>query len=460
MQQVGTRWVCAFREGALKKATNRAGDSWQLLARIADEREYYLERWTLRMREAGYLQHTTAKRADCLQALDEFMEPVRKHLEKDATVPDFPRLLRHEGEWGRALIESARRHRMRGVNAELFLGCFKTFIHSLLDVVERLDGPYEAKVQARRIIRLYGDALEVLYVADWTRTLPDIAAQRLDEANRLLTLEKCRFENILNSTSDLILVVGSDGVVSNVNMAVREVIPGEAVLGVPIWDCLALEGRSMEELVRYYPVGMASETSPFGSDTVYHMRITPLSSVSLASDEFMIMLTNVTAQAIQRETLERIVSERTEALRREKEQLEEMNITLRNVLQSIDRERDKLLGGVAAKIDSFVLPALERIESEDDASIRKGYVTVVRDQLARLAPGSGSADPLLLKLTPMESRVSQFIQAGHASKDIAHSLNLSLETVQTHRKNIRRKLGLHGKSVSLYAHLKTMGARN
>ena len=431
---------------------------WELLTGIVEEKDYYLERWTLRMKEAGYLQHTTAKRLDCLQALDDFMAPIRGHLKQNGRVPEFPWLLQHEGEWARLLIESARRHRMRGINAELFLGCFKTFIHSLLDVVERLNGSYESKVRVRRLIRLYGDALEVLYVADWTQTLPELTAQKLDEANRLLTLEKCRFENILNSTSDLIFVVGSDGVVSNVNMAVREVIPEEEVVGKPIWNSLALEGRSIEEISKFYPVDVSSEISPFDDGMIYHLQINPLNSVSLASDELMIMLTNVTAQAMQRETLERIVSERTEDLRKEKEQLEEMNITLRNVLQSIDREREELLNGVSSKINNLVLPALDRIESEDDASIRKGYVTVVRDQLARLAPGSTSFDPLLLKLTPMENKVCQFVQAGHASKDIAHSLNLSLETVQTHRKNIRRKLGLHGKSVSLYAHLKTIEA--
>jgi DNA-binding CsgD family transcriptional regulator len=212
----------------------------------------------------------------------------------------------------------------------------------------------------------------------------------------------------------------------------------------------------MEDLLMYYYVGISCEMSPFDNDVVYRMQINPIGSVSMASDEYTIMLSNITTHAIQRETLERVVSERTEDLRREKEHLQEMNITLRNVLQSIDREREQLLSEVSSKVNNLVLPALERIESESDGAIRKSYVTVARDQLARLAPGGGSSDPMLLKLTHMEMRVCQFIQSGYSSKDIATSLNLSLETVQTHRKNIRRKLGLHGKTVALYAHLKTM----
>lgn len=441
----------------MKNRSARQKHYWDMVGALDGEEEYFLERWSVRMEQAGYLEHTTAKRNDCLLALNDFLAPMRGHWAKGVTTPDFSWLIRHEDDWGGRQIESARRHRMRGITADMYLGCFKTFIHSLLDVIDIMEGSYESKVQARRHVKLYGDALEVLFVRDWTRTLPDIAARKLDEANRLLTLEKCRYENILDSTSDLILVVGSDGRVAKVNKAVEAAAPGRDAVGRPVWEVLAMEGQSLEDLLKYYPVGVSCETSPFDNDSVYRMQITPIGNVSMASDEYMIMLTNVTAHAVQRETLERVVSERTEALRREKEHLEEMNITLRNVLQSIDRERDELLREVSAKVDNQVLPALDRIENEEDAVIRRGYVTVAKDQLARLAPGSSTTDPLLLKLTHMETRVCQFIQAGYPSKDIASSLNISLETVQTHRKNIRRKLGLHGRSVSLYAHLKTQG---
>lgn len=442
----------------MKSSGGKQNNYWDMITSLVAEEEFFLERWSVRMEQAGYLEHTTAKRDDCLLALNDFLDPMRQHRDMGFATPEFSWLIRHEDHWGRRQIESARRHRMRGITADMYLGCFKTFIHSLVDVIEKLEGSYESRVQARRHIKLYGDALEVLFVRDWTRTLPDLATRKLDEANRLLTLDKCRYENILDSTSDLILVVDSAGTVTKVNKAVEAVASGRDVQGVPVWEALSMEGQSMEDMLKYYPVGISCETSPFESETVYRMQITPIGNVSMASDEYMIMLTNVTAHALQRETLERVVSERTEALRREKEQLEEMNITLRNVLQSIDRERASLLNEVSAKVSSQVLPALERIENEQDPAIRKGYVTVARDQLSRLAPGSATADSMLLKLTHMETRVCQFVQAGYASKDIAESLSISLETVQTHRKNIRRKLGLHGKSVSLYAHLKTKGS--
>lgn len=404
-------------------------NGYETLLRLGEaDQDYFLERWSIRMEAAGYLQHTTAKRVDCLVALKEFLQPVLADIESGEIPADFSVLLRRDSGWERFLIESSRRHRARGITFDMFLGCFKTFIYSLLDVIEVMDVEYARKVDARRLIRRYGDAIEVLYLQDWIRIFPEFSVDRLDDMNRLLTLEKCRFENILNATSDLILVVDGSGLVVNINAAVKALMDETQALDRPVWEVLALEGDSVEELLRYYPVGITCELAPFGESSIYRMQINPLKSVSLASDQYIFVLTNMTTQAMQRQTLERIVDEKTEDLRKEKAQLEEMNITLRNVLKSVGREHEEHASNLAAKVNTLVLPALERIESENDLAIRKGYITVVKDQLTRLLPRDTGGMPLLLKLTQMEMKVCQFIQSGHSNKDIADLLNLSVET--------------------------------
>ena len=46
-------------------------------------------------------------------------------------------------------------------------------------------------------------------------------------------------------------------------------------------------------------------------------------------------------------------------------------------------------------------------------------------------------------LTPREREILQFLVEGRSNKDIAGQLNLSLYTVETHRKNLQTKLNLH-----------------
>lgn len=51
--------------------------------------------------------------------------------------------------------------------------------------------------------------------------------------------------------------------------------------------------------------------------------------------------------------------------------------------------------------------------------------------------------PVNKQLTPKENEVLGLVGEGKASKQIAQALNLSVFTVNNHRKHICQKLGLH-----------------
>lgn len=67
------------------------------------------------------------------------------------------------------------------------------------------------------------------------------------------------------------------------------------------------------------------------------------------------------------------------------------------------------------------------------------YSAGLARQLARPVP------PALL-LTPREREVLQCIATGKSNKHIARDMNLSVRTVETHRLNIKRKLGIEGQA--------------
>jgi DNA-binding NarL/FixJ family response regulator len=51
-----------------------------------------------------------------------------------------------------------------------------------------------------------------------------------------------------------------------------------------------------------------------------------------------------------------------------------------------------------------------------------------------------------LKLSPSEKDIARLIAEGKTTKEIAHHKNLSFHTINTHRKNIFRKLGINSSS--------------
>jgi DNA-binding NarL/FixJ family response regulator len=71
------------------------------------------------------------------------------------------------------------------------------------------------------------------------------------------------------------------------------------------------------------------------------------------------------------------------------------------------------------------------------------YVLTFEQHDAAEAPISYAATPSPPHLTDREREVLQLIAEGHRSKEIAARLRIAVPTVETHRRQIMAKLGLH-----------------
>jgi len=144
-----------------------------------------------------------------------------------------------------------------------------------------------------------------------------------------------------------------------------------------------------------------------------------------------------------------------EHLQEKKTEVREKEIALKQVIQSVEEDRKEMREQLTDQVKKQMLPALERLTSSDTHEAREGYKAVIEDQLADIASdSSGALDYELLRLSPREMEVCQLIQLGRSGKEIAQLLSMSFETVQTHRKNIRKKLELRGKRISLHMFLR------
>jgi PAS domain S-box-containing protein len=142
-------------------------------------------------------------------------------------------------------------------------------------------------------------------------------------------------------------------------------------------------------------------------------------------------------------------------LKNEKVLTEEVNITLRNVLKNIQGEQQGLADKLSHKIANDLLPVLNKIRSAASDDVRNGYIDFLGELLASLTKGSDTEiDFALHRLSKTEMKICKFILAGFSSKEICATMNLAFDTIQTHRKNIRKKLGLAGSAnISLHGYL-------
>jgi len=132
---------------------------------------------------------------------------------------------------------------------------------------------------------------------------------------------------------------------------------------------------------------------------------------------------------------------------------------IRVVILSMHRDETYVLRSLRAGARGYVLK--ESAEGELIAAIRavmagKSYFSprvslmLQAEHIERLRAKSLD-DPYEL-LTEREREVLQMIAEGNSNKDVAARLFLSVLTVETHRKRILEKLGLHGTAeVMLYA---------
>lgn len=166
--------------------------------------------------------------------------------------------------------------------------------------------------------------------------------------------------------------------------------------------------------------------------------------VSIASDVlFQIVFHDISSHV----TLE-------QDLQRKDAVVEGMNLALRHVIRSVHEERREMKDELVQQVKDQVLPALERIADEDSSDMRQNYKAVIEDQLGEMSEGTPAPlDNLLIRLTPREMEICRLIALGRKTREICDLLQISFETMQTHRKNIRRKLGLTGQGISLYVFL-------
>jgi PAS domain S-box-containing protein len=148
-----------------------------------------------------------------------------------------------------------------------------------------------------------------------------------------------------------------------------------------------------------------------------------------------------------------------EELKARTHELAEMNSALRLVLQKTQEERLDAEKRVTNAFEDTLRPILGRLKLTKLASPSAAYVKLLDEALTKLASvGIAGLLDLQHKLSPSESQVAGLILQGHRTKEIAEILLLSRRTIESHRKKIRRKLGLQRSKTNLRNYLSSLNS--
>jgi PAS domain S-box-containing protein len=133
-----------------------------------------------------------------------------------------------------------------------------------------------------------------------------------------------------------------------------------------------------------------------------------------------------------------------------KEKQKDNEAALRVLLDLRERDKTTFESRTADALTESVLPYLYKLQQGCLDAVQALLLdTVIENVRSLMASHSLGMANIFLRLTPTEMQIAELVRKGLTGKEIAVQLSLSLATVNTHRRNMRKRLGLNKKKINL-----------
>ena len=274
-------------------------------------------------------------------------------------------------------------------------------------------------------------------------------------------------QTILNSLSAHVAILDENGFILETNLAWKQFAEANQIRMRPdtlkvnyLEICDSADGYSadesssvargirdviagrVEEFVMDYPCHSPTEKRWF------YMRVTR--AAGTGPQRIVVSHENITALKV----AEELSRQSEKALWLEKQKLEDANTALKVLLQQREKDQRQMEADVLENVRRMVTPLVERLRrmplpvraQKILASLEQRLEELTQPFLRRLS----NAESVL---TPQEIEVAALIREGRRSKEIAALMNLSLTTINFHRRNLRRKLNLRNSRINLHTYL-------
>jgi PAS domain S-box-containing protein len=310
--------------------------------------------------------------------------------------------------------------------------------------------------------RTFWALYEIQYIRTRGRiTGASVVLYNVDERKRaLMALEESeqRFRRLVETMNEGLIILDSEGRLTYVNKHLEEIsgFSTEELVGRKIQDFLSPEAS------RYvYRRITGQDKNPRRSFEMTWKRKSGEQRYSIISPQVLpgakdgasgsfAIITDITAK----KKAENAVRRRERELQNKNAQLEEMNTALRTLVNLREHDKSEIENRISANLQQLVAPLIEKLQNSGLKDRQKIYTKLLSAYLDEITSSFNQIpSPHLLVLTPAEIEVANLVKHGRTTKEIASLMNISARTVDMHRLNIRRKLGLHKKGTNLRSFL-------
>jgi PAS domain S-box-containing protein len=149
--------------------------------------------------------------------------------------------------------------------------------------------------------------------------------------------------------------------------------------------------------------------------------------------------------------------EREKELEEQSKKLDESNVALRVLLRRVETDKREVENDVLLNVKDLIFPYIDKLKKTGLNSLQSSYINVILANLQDVI--SSFPSHLSIKysdLTPSEIQIASLIKQGKSTKEVSEVLGLSPRTIETHRRNMRKKLGIRSHGTNLRTYLSTM----
>ncbi|MFO7559124.1 MAG: PAS domain S-box protein [Desulfobacterales bacterium] len=292
----------------------------------------------------------------------------------------------------------------------------------------------------------------------------DISKRR--EAEEALRKSEDRYRHLVEKMSDGLAVQNENGQLVFVNNRFCEIVGyrHDALIGKPIVDFLDDRNRQIvKDQMSNRRQGAPAESYEIellrkdGSKISVNLSPRDVCDSEGKYKGSFAVFTDITLYKEAKEILYQAKDELEKKIRQRTDELEERNIALKVLLSQRDRDKKKLEETIMSNIKTLIEPNLTRLKNSRTDRRQKATIKILESNLNEIiSPFLNRRSLTYLKLTPTEIQVANFLKHGATTKEIAKSLDLSQRTIDTHRFNIRKKIGIKGKRINLRTYLSSL----
>jgi len=277
-----------------------------------------------------------------------------------------------------------------------------------------------------------------------------------------------KFKTLFEHANDLIVFINREGVIHEINDKCENFfrLKREDMIGKKFSEFEEFFSEKMQDLVDTFNetftakenIGTYEQTIRHKDGSYFHVE---MSSNFVERDGKRIgifaVIRDITDRKQAEEKLRKYRDHLAELVKERTAELEKSNSALRIMLQKENEVKKEFEEKLLFNVKKLILPNLERLSRSNLNETQNNYVSLLKSNLDEIISSFfHDMSSRYFSLTPTELQIANLIMHGKSTKEIAEFLNLSINTIQFHRANIRKKLRISNKKINLRTFLQSL----